>query len=127
MKELTKAEKQVMQYLWRLEKAYLKDIVEQFPEPRPAYTTISTVIRTLVKKGFIAYTTHGKVHEYHAKVSKDEYFKPQFKGMIKDFFSGSMSKFTLFFTSDEALDLTELEKMKSLIEEKIEKLKKEDE
>ncbi len=64
MKELTKAEEQLMQYLWELKSAYLKDIVEQYPEPRPAYTTISTVVNVLVKKGFIDYKTHGKVREY---------------------------------------------------------------
>jgi BlaI family penicillinase repressor len=70
MKELTKAEEQIMQYLWRMKKAFLKDIVEQFPEPKPAYTTVSTVIRVLVKKGFIGYNTYGKVHEYFPKVTK---------------------------------------------------------
>ena len=69
MKELTKAEEQVMQYLWKIEKGFVKDIVEQFPEPRPAYTTITTVIRVLVNKGFIGYQTYGKVNEYYPLVS----------------------------------------------------------
>lgn len=127
MKDLTKAEEQVMKYLWKLENAYLKDIVEAFPEPRPAYTTISTVIRVLVKKKFLDYKTHGKVHQYYPLVSKDHYFKRHFKAVVKDFFSGSMSKFALFFTEDEDMDLTELEKMKLMIDEKIEHLKKSNE
>ncbi|WP_394750380.1 BlaI/MecI/CopY family transcriptional regulator [Spongiimicrobium salis] len=125
MKDLTKAEEQVMKYLWNLEHAFLKDIVEQFPEPRPAYTTISTVIRVLVKKKFVHFRTHGKVHEYYPLISKDSYFKGHFKAVVRDFFSGSMSKFALFFTKDEDLSLTELEQMKLMIDEKIDRLKEE--
>ncbi len=79
MKELTKAEQQVMHHIWELNKSFLKDIVEAFPEPRPAYTTISTVIRVLVKKGFVGYNTHGKVHEYYTLVGREEYFRYHFK------------------------------------------------
>lgn len=127
MKELTKAEEQIMKYLWKLEKAFLKDIFEEFPEPRPAYTTISTVVRTLVKKKFIGYNTYGKIHEYYPLVSKEDYFKRHFKDVVKNFFNGSMTKFASFFTNDEELNISELEKMKNLIEEKISKLKEEDE
>ncbi|MFD2565500.1 BlaI/MecI/CopY family transcriptional regulator [Aquimarina rubra] len=127
MKDLTKAEEQIMRYLWKLEKAFLKDIVEQFPEPRPAYTTISTVIRTLVTKEFISFTTYGRIKEYYPLISKETYFKNHFKGVVKNFFSGSISKFAMFFTNDDDLNVSELEKMKQLIEEKIDKLKKEDE
>ena len=127
MKNLTKSEEQIMHYLWKLEKAFLKDIVEQYPEPRPAYTTISTVIRTLVKKKFIAYNTYGKIHEYFPLVAKEVYFKNHFKGVVKKFFNGSVGKFALFFTEDEDLNLAELEEMKQLIEEKINHLKQNDE
>jgi BlaI family transcriptional regulator, penicillinase repressor len=123
MKELTKAEEQVMHFIWNLEKAFLKDIVDQFPEPKPAYTTISTVIRVLVNKGFINYNTYGKVHEYFPLVSKDDYFRSHFKGVVKNFFSGSVSNFTSFFTNDENLNLTELEQIKKMIEKKISELK----
>ncbi|WP_299437458.1 BlaI/MecI/CopY family transcriptional regulator [uncultured Aquimarina sp.] len=127
MKDLTKAEEQIMRYLWKLEKAFLKDIVEQFPEPKPAYTTISTVIRTLVTKNFISFTTYGRIKEYYPLVSKEVYFKNHFKGVVKNFFSGSISKFAMFFTNDEDLNVSELEKMKLHIQEKIDELKKEDE
>lgn len=123
MKELTKAEEQVMQYIWKLEKAFLKDIVEQFPEPKPAYTTISTVIRVLVKKEFLGYNTYGKIHEYFPLVTKEVYFKKHFKGVVKDFFSGSVSNFASFFTNDEDMNLTELEDIKQLIDNKIQELK----
>ena len=88
MNELTKAEEQVMQYVWKLEKAFLKDIVEQFPEPKPAYTTISTVVRVLVKKEFLKFKTYGKIREYYPSVSKDTYFKRHMKEVIGNFFSG---------------------------------------
>jgi predicted transcriptional regulator len=123
MKELTKAEEQVMQYIWKLEKAFLKDIVEQFPEPRPAYTTVSTVIRVLVKKKYVGYNSYSKVHEYYPLVSKRDYFQNHFKGVVKDFFNGSVSNFASFFTENEDISLSELEKLKQLIELKIKEKK----
>lgn len=123
MKELTKAEEQIMQYLWKLEKAFLKDIVDEFPEPKPAYTTISTVIRVLVKKEVIAFNTYGKIHEYYPLISKSEYFGSHFKGIVKSFFNGSMTKFASYFTNEKDLNLSELEEIKQMVEEKINKLK----
>jgi len=124
MNELTKAEEQLMHYLWKLEKAFLKDIVEAFPEPRPAYTTISTVVGVLVRKKFLNFNTYGKVRQYYPTISKEHYFKRHLKQVIGSYFSGSSSKFALYFTENEDLDLTELEKMKLMIEEKIADLKK---
>ncbi|MFY0601460.1 MAG: BlaI/MecI/CopY family transcriptional regulator [Cyclobacteriaceae bacterium] len=121
MKELTKAEEQVMNYLWRLEKAYLKDIVAQFPEPSPAYTTVSTVVNVLVKKGYIGFETHGKAREYNALVNKITYTKLAFKGMLSSFFDGSPKQFASFFAQENDLELTELHELKSMIEEEISK------
>ena len=120
-KELTKAEEQVMQYLWKIEKGFLKDIVDHFPEPKPAYTTISTVIRVLVKKQFIDFKTYGKIHEYFPLISKNEYFRSHINSIIRNFYNGSMSNFASFFTSGKELNITELEEIKKIIEEKIEK------
>jgi BlaI family transcriptional regulator, penicillinase repressor len=122
-KELTKAEEQLMQYLWKLDKAFLKDIVEEFPEPKPAYTTISTVIRVLVKKGFIGFNTYGKTHEYYPLISKSEYFKGHMNAIIQKFFSGSVTKFASFFTSNEELDVSELEEIRTMVEKKISQIK----
>jgi len=126
MKELTKAEEQIMQYLWKLEKAFLKDIIEEFPNPRPAYTTISTVVRVLVKKGFIGFKTYGKVNQYYPLVSKKVYTRDFMKGVLKSFFNDSIGGFTSFFAKEQDLSLSELEEMKSLIEDQI-KNKKENE
>jgi len=123
MNDLTKAEEQVMQYIWKLEKSFLKDIVEQFPEPKPAYTTISTVVRVLVRKGFLKYDSYGKIRQYYATISKEKYFNRHIKEVVSNFFSGSTNNLALFFAEKEDMNLTELEKMKKLIEHKIEILK----
>ena len=124
MKELTKAEEQVMQQLWKLKKAFLKDIVEQFPEPKPATTTISTVIRILVKKEFVAYNAYSKVHEYYPLISKEDYSKDQMKRFMKKFFNGSASNFASFFTNNEELSISELEEIKQMVDKKIAHKKK---
>ncbi len=97
MKELTKAEEQIMQVLWKLDKGFLKDIVEAMPDPKPAYPTVSTVIRVMVKKGFVGFNTYGKVHEYYPLISKKAYFRTHFKGMVQNFFGGSWQHFAAFF------------------------------
>lgn len=121
MKELTKAEEQIMQYVWKLEKGFLKDIAEQFPEPRPAYTTVSTVIRVLVKKGFLKYKTYGKINEYYPAVKKNEYTRFFLKGMMKSFFNNSPGKLASFFSNEEDVSVSELEEMKNILEEQIRK------
>lgn len=121
-KELTKAEEQVMQYLWKIDKGFLKDIVDQFPQPKPANTTVSTVIRVLVNKGFIGYNTFGKTNEYYPLISKNSYFQNHVKSIITNFFQGSTPEFASFF-ANEQLNLSELEEIKQLIEEKINKIK----
>ncbi|MEM6766497.1 MAG: BlaI/MecI/CopY family transcriptional regulator [Bacteroidota bacterium] len=123
MKELTKAEEQVMQHIWKLEKAFLKDIVAAFPDPKPAYTTISTVIRVLVKKGFLGFNTYSKVHEYYPLISRQDYFKKYFKRVIGSFFNGSLSGFASYLTDMEGVSVEELEEMNDLISQKIKKIR----
>ena len=121
-KELTKAEEQVMQILWKINKGFLKDIVDRFPVPKPAYTTVSTVIRVLVKKEFIGYNTYGKINEYYPLVTKNDYFWNHVKTIITNYFHGSAPEFASFF-ANEQLKLSELEEIKKMIEEKIDKIK----
>jgi BlaI family transcriptional regulator, penicillinase repressor len=123
-RELTKAEEQVMQILWKLNKSFLKDIVESFSKPKPAYTTVSTVIRVLVKKNFIGFKTYGKINEYYPLISKTDYFKSKLKPIISNYFDGSKRDMASFFANTH-LNLSELEEVKLLIEEKIKKLKQE--
>lgn len=121
-RELTKAEEQVMQILWRLGKGFLKDIVDSFSNPKPAYTTVSTVIRVLVRKKFIGFKTYGKINEYYPLISKTDHFKSKLKPIITNYFDGSKRDMASFFANSH-LNLSELEEVKSLIEEKIKKLK----
>jgi len=124
MKELTKAEEQVMQYLWEIETGFLKDIVDQFPDPKPAYTTISTVVRVLVTKGFIGFKTYGKSNQYFPKIGKKEYAKVFVTGAVKSFFNNSASKLVSFFATENELSISELEQLKKQVEEQIELKKK---
>ena len=123
MKALTKAEEQLMKYLWKLERAFLKDIVEQYPEPRPAYTTISTVVNVLVKKKMVNFRTFGKSREYFPMLSRQQYLTHSFRGLLSGFFEGSPKQFASFFASGQDLSVSELEDIRSMIDEEIKKQK----
>jgi BlaI family penicillinase repressor len=127
MKELTKAEEQVMQALWKLGRSFVKDVVEEFEEPRPAYNTVSTIIRILEKKGFVGHKAYGKTHEYQALVSKDEYKKKFFKSFLDRFFGNSFPEMVSFFAGGRDLSLEELEEIRGRLQEQIEKQKGEEE
>jgi len=123
MKELTKAEEQIMQVLWKIEKGFVNDVLAKFPEPKPAYNTVSTIIRILENKGFINHKAYGKTHEYFPTISKKEYTRSFFKGFMNNYFSNSYEALASFLTSDKNISITELEEMKVLMEEEIEKQK----
>ncbi|TLX74313.1 BlaI/MecI/CopY family transcriptional regulator [Labilibacter sediminis] len=124
MIELTKAEEQVMQYLWDIDRGFLKDIVEQYPEPKPAYTTVSTVVRVLVKKKAIGFNTYGKVNEYFPLIKKAAYSKRYISKLVQNFFNNSQKQFASFFTKESDLSVSELEELKALIDHQISKKKK---
>jgi BlaI family penicillinase repressor len=109
MRELTKAEDQVMQVLWKLEKAFVKDIIDQLPEPKPAYNTISTIIRILENKGFVDHKSFGKTYEYFPIVSKKDYSTFTIKNVLQNYFGGSMQNLVSFFAKNENLSLQEIE------------------
>lgn len=113
-----------MQYLWHIEKGFLKDIVEQYPDPKPAYTTVSTVVRVLVKKKAIGYNTYGKVNQYFPLILKKDYTKRFMKTMVQNFFNNSQQQFASFFTKESDLTVSELEELKSLIDQRINEQKK---
>ncbi|MGM0581925.1 MAG: BlaI/MecI/CopY family transcriptional regulator [Bacteroidota bacterium] len=121
MKELTKAEEQLMQHLWKLKKAYLKDIVDEYADPKPAYTTISTVVNVLVKKGVIGFDLHGKAKHYFPLVSKEEYSNQSIKGLVSNFFNNSYKQFASFFTSRKELSVDELKEIRKMIDDEIKK------
>jgi len=122
--QLTKAEEQVMKYIWYLERAYLKNIIDEFPHPKPASTTIATLLKRLIDKGFVGFLQHGSNREYYSKVKKTDYFSKQVNSIIKDYFNNSASQFASFFTDETNLSLTDLEKIKQLVEQKIKAQKK---
>lgn len=111
MKELTKAEEQIMQLLWEQEKAFVKDIVEQIPHPKPAYNTVSTIIRILEKKGFVGYTAYGKTHEYFPLVSRNDYTKTYMKNFMRNYFSGSFQEMVSFFAKEDNMSLADLDEL----------------
>lgn len=121
MRELTKAEDQVMQVLWKLEKAFVKDIIEQLPEPKPAYNTVSTIIRILENKGFVDHTSYGKTYEYYPIVSKESYSKFTVQNVLQNYFGGSMQNLVSFFAKSENLSLQEIE----ALQKELSNLKKE--
>ncbi len=117
MKELTKAEEQIMQILWDIEKGFVKDILRHFPEPRPAYNTVSTIVRILQDKGFVSHTAYGRTHEYYPLVSKEEYTRSQMSNLVSNYFSNSFEKMVSFFAREKKISLKEMEDIIKLMEE----------
>ncbi len=111
MKELTRAEEEIMQVLWDLESAFVKEIISKLPEPKPAYNTVSTIVRILKQKGFVGHEAFGKSHKYHPLVTKESYTRTFMKGFVKKYFSGSYQQMVSFFTKQDNLSLKELEEL----------------
>ncbi|MDJ1466211.1 BlaI/MecI/CopY family transcriptional regulator [Xanthocytophaga flava] len=111
MRELTRAEEEVMQILWKLNKGFVKDIIELLPEPKPAYNTVSTIVRILETKGFVGHNAYGKTHEYYPLISKTDYTRFYFKNFLKGYFGGSFAGLVSFFAKEEDVDLKELEEL----------------
>jgi len=117
MKELTKAEDQIMQVLWSLEKAFEKDIVDQLPKPKPAYNTVSTIIRILETKGFVSHKAYGKTHEYYPLITKQKYTKFYLNNLVKGYFAGSLPNLVSFFTSENNLKVEEIDQLMEHLKE----------
>lgn len=123
MKELTKAEEQVMQILWKLEKAFVKDIIDEMPNPKPAYNTVSTIVRILESKEFVGHNAYGKTYEYFPLVSKKDYTGTFLKGFIKNYFGNSYRQMVSFFAKDENLSTKEMEEIINILSEELKKQK----
>lgn len=113
MKELTKAEEQIMQVLWLIEKGFVNDLLEKLPEPKPAYNTVSTIIRILVKKEFVGFKAYGKTHQYYPLVTKEEYTRFYLKNFVGSYFEGSFQNLVSFFARDNQLDIKDLDQLLS--------------
>jgi predicted transcriptional regulator len=121
--ELTRAEEEIMQVLWDLQKGFVKNIVEKLPDPKPAYNTVSTIVRILEVKGFVGHTAYGKTHEYYPMVRKDEYRKKYLNSMLHKYFGGSFRQMASFFVKNEKMDTHELEEILNLMKKELEKPK----
>jgi BlaI family penicillinase repressor len=123
IKQLNKTELQIMKYLWMLDKGFMKDIVGKFPEPKPAYTTISTLLKRMIDKNYIGFERLGRDKEYYPILKKNDYFTKQVNGMIQHFFNDSKAQFASFFTKNADLSMEELQELQELLKEKIAKKK----
>ncbi|MFV8366990.1 BlaI/MecI/CopY family transcriptional regulator [Flavobacterium sp. XS1P27] len=124
MQQLTNAEEQVMEHLWKLEKAFMKDLLEAYPKPKPATTTVATLLKRMIDKQFVAYREFGNSREYYPLVKKTDYFSKHVNGLISNFFNNSASQFASFFTTETNLSQSELEELKKIIDNEILKKKK---
>tara|TARA_B100001146_G_scaffold217149_1_gene221416 strand:+ start:9527 stop:9901 length:375 start_codon:yes stop_codon:yes gene_type:complete len=120
MNTLSTAEEQLMQYLWKEKQAFMKNLIEAYPEPKPATTTVATLLKRMGEKGYVGYTQKGRSREYFPKVKKKDYFSNHVQGLIQRFFNNSATQFASFFTEETALTQEELKALRSLIDEKIE-------
>lgn len=121
MKELTRAEEEIMQVLWEIEKGFVRDVIDRLPDPKPAYTTVSTIIRILEKKGFVGHKAFGKTHRYFPLVEKKAYTRQLFRGMLNNYFGNSVQQMVSFFSRDKDLSVSDLEAMKKIIDDEIRK------
>ena len=121
IKELTKAEEQVMQLLWKLEKAFVNDILDKTPDPKPAYNTVSTIIRILEKKGFVGHDAFGKTHRYFPLISKRDYTKTYLKNFLSNYFGNSFQEMVSFFAKEDNMSLSELEELMNEVGKDLEK------
>lgn len=124
MIQLSKSEEQLMQYLWKRNNAFMKDLLSDFPNPKPATTTVATLLKRMADKGFVSYKTIGKSREYFPLVKKSDYFSKHVNSLIKNFFNDSASQFTSFFTKETDLTNDELEELRKIIDNQIKENKK---
>jgi predicted transcriptional regulator len=117
--KLSKSEEELMNHLWQLEKAFMKDLLEAYPDPRPATTTVATLLKRMADKGFVGYVLYGNSREYFPLVKKTDYFAKQVNGLIKNFFNDSATQFASFFTKETDLSKKELEELRALIDHQL--------
>jgi predicted transcriptional regulator len=117
MTTLTKAEEKIMKILWKIEKGFINDILEQFPNPKPPYNSVSTIVRVLVKKEIIAFKKYGNTYEYFPLISKEEYRKSQMGSLIKDYYNNSLKQVVNFFSESKNLDIDEVDEVMKMLTE----------
>jgi BlaI family penicillinase repressor len=121
--KLTGAEEQLMELIWDKDQVFMKDIIDSFPDPKPATTTIATLLKRMQNKGFVAYKLMGNSRQYYPLVKKSDYFSKHVNGLIKNFFGSSAMQFASFFTTETNLTDAELEDLKKIIDKQLNKKK----
>ena len=124
MKELTRAEEQIMMILWKIKKGFVKEILEHFDDPKPAYNTVSTIVRILQEKGFVRHKAYGRTHEYYPLITKKEYSKMHMGTFINSYFANSFEQMVSFFAQEKQISVNEMEDIMNLMSKEIEKQKK---
>lgn len=117
MVTLTKAEEKIMKILWGIEKGFIKDIIEKYPDPKPPYNSVSTIVRVLVQKEIVGFTAYGNSHQYHPLISKDKYSKGQMSRLVSDYYNNSLSQVLSFFSESKKLNEKELDEAMKMLEE----------
>jgi len=117
MKKLTRKEEEVMKILWKLEKAFVKDIVEEYDDPKPHYNTVSSLVRLLQDKGIVGFTQYGNTYEYFPLMTKEDYRKTFMKQVVSDYFDNSYKSAVAFFVKEKGLSPAELEELIKMIKE----------
>lgn len=115
--ELTRAELEIMQILWQKGRALVHDILDEMPEPKPAYNTVSTIVRILEKKGYVGHTAYRKTHEYHPVVGREEYTENYMNNVLGNFFEGSLVQMVSFFTRRENVSAKEFDEIIGILEQ----------
>jgi len=123
MTQLSRTEEQIMELIWNKEKVFLKDLIDCFPDPKPATTTVATLLKRMQDKGFVGYTVFGNSREYYPLVNKTDYFSKHVNGIIKNYFGDSALQFASFFTTTSNLTTSELEDLKKIIDIEIKRKK----
>ncbi|MFA0963408.1 BlaI/MecI/CopY family transcriptional regulator [Roseivirga sp. BDSF3-8] len=121
MEQLTKKEEEVMQILWEMKKGFVRDIIAEMPSPKPPHSTVSSVVRILETKGFVAHKAYGKTYEYYPVISKDEYRKFYLKNVVQDYFSDSYKEVLSFFAREENIGKEDLKELMDMIDKKAER------
>tara|TARA_R110002124_G_scaffold120895_6_gene278948 strand:+ start:6787 stop:7152 length:366 start_codon:yes stop_codon:yes gene_type:complete len=119
--QLTQAEEQLMKILWKKERAFMKDLIDAYDDPKPATTTVATLLKRMQDKNFVDYIQYGRSREYFPMVKKKDYFSKHVNSLIKNFFNNSASQFASFFTEETDLSKKELEELRNIINQEIQK------
>ncbi len=115
--ELTRTEEKVMQVLWKLQKAFVKEIIDAMDdEPKPAYTTVSTIVRILEQKGFVGYNAYGKTHEYYPKITKQAYRTKSFTALLQDYFEGNPAQMLSYMVKEEKFSAADIDSLKKMVQ-----------